>query len=108
MGIQQAEKYQRDVQEMNKSYHSRLVNALAEETKPTHSEYLPNIVGIGDSLHKHMQNGTSHSLNPPKTMLQSYSDHTLESFGPQMSIISIAEEEAADALILKNQELRSK
>lgn len=111
MGVQQAEKYQREVQEISNVYHARLISAIAE-TKPTNGDYLPDIVGIGDSatLKNGKQNGTSQALNQSKDELRINSDdqRSFDSLAPPVSFISIADEEAAAALILKNQELRSK
>lgn len=112
LGVQQLEKYQRDVQEISAIYHSRLIGTLAEP-KPTNGEYLPDIVGIGGSSlvvdPKSMQNGAIYSQSDASLrVLSSDEIQSFDSIRPQMSLISIEEEEAANAVILKNQELRSK
>lgn len=118
LGVQQAEKYQRDVQEISNNYHARLLSAVVEAAKPTNVEYLPDIIGIGNtSLSTNaniLQNGANHSIDnvfmSQKATINGNMNESkcCDSFCQPMSMMSIAEEEAAESMILKNEELRSK
>lgn len=120
MSVQEVQKYKRDVLLMSNNYHNRLMSAIVER-QPQHCEYLPDIDGIGISsaLNEHSLTsggGVSNGLvnqQPFTSMRRGNSEETIvadddEAADQLLSMISVVEEEAADALILKNEELRLK